>query len=35
MNNFPLLNQIDEGISSDNFDWNKTAFQTLLVGSIE
>jgi len=29
--NFPLLNQIDEGINSDNIDWNKNAFQTLLV----
>jgi hypothetical protein len=30
-NNFPLLNQIDEGIHLDNIDWNKNAFQTLLV----
>jgi hypothetical protein len=32
--NFPLLNQIDEGIYSDNIDWNKNAFQTLLVGRL-
>lgn len=31
-NTFPLLNQIDEGIHSDNIDWNQNAFQTLLVG---
>ncbi len=33
--NFPLLNQINEGIYSDNIDWNKNTFQTLLVGLIE
>ncbi len=31
MKNFPLLNEIDEQINSDNIDWNKNAFQTLLV----
>lgn len=30
-NTFPLLNQIDEGIHSEDIDWNKNAFQTLLV----
>lgn len=30
--NFPLLNQIDEGSHSNDIDWNKNAFQTLLVG---
>ena len=28
---FPLLHQINEGIHSDDIDWNKNAFQTLLV----
>ena len=32
-NNFPLLNQIDTEIHSDQIDWNKNAFQTLLVRS--
>jgi hypothetical protein len=31
MKNFPLLNEIDNQINSDNIDWNKNAFQTLLV----
>ena len=30
--NFPLLNQIDEGLQSESIDWNRNAFQTLLVG---
>jgi hypothetical protein len=30
--NFPLLNEIDEQINSDDIDWNQNAFQTLLVG---
>ena len=30
--NFPLLTEIDQEINSDNIDWNKNAFQTLLVG---
>lgn len=29
--NFPLLNEIDDEINSDNIDWNQNAFQTLLV----
>jgi hypothetical protein len=33
-NNFPLLNQIDEGIHFDNIDWNKNAFQTLLTSNL-
>ena len=32
MKNFPLLNEIDEQSNSENLDWNKNAFQTLLVG---
>jgi hypothetical protein len=32
MKNFPLLNEIDEQINFENIDWNKNAFQTLLVG---
>jgi hypothetical protein len=32
MKNFPLLNEIDEQIHLENIDWNKNAFQTLLVG---
>ena len=32
-NTFPLLNQIDEGLHSESIDWNKNAFQTLLVGA--
>jgi hypothetical protein len=31
MKSFPLLNEIDEQINLDNIDWNKNAFQTLLV----
>jgi len=31
MTNFPLLNQINEDLNSDSIDWNKNAFQTLLV----
>jgi hypothetical protein len=31
MKNFPLLNEIDEQINYENIDWNKNAFQTLLV----
>ena len=29
--NFPLLNEIDEHHNSNNIDWNKNAFETLLV----
>ena len=29
--NFPLLTEIDEQINFDNLDWNKNAFETLLV----
>ncbi|CAF0878408.1 unnamed protein product [Adineta steineri] len=32
--NFPLLNQIDEGIHSNDIDWNKNAFQTLLTSNL-
>ena len=32
MKNFPLLNEIDEQINLENIEWNKDAFQTLLVG---
>lgn len=32
---FPLLNQIDQGTFSNDLDWNKNAFQTLLVNSFE
>lgn len=28
---FPLLTQIDEGVQLDTVDWNRNAFQTLLV----
>jgi hypothetical protein len=31
MQNFPLLKEIDEQINLENIDWNKNAFQTLLV----
>ena len=29
--NFPLLNEIDNELNADNTEWNKNAFQTLLV----
>ncbi|CAF1259292.1 unnamed protein product [Rotaria sp. Silwood1] len=32
--NFPLLNEIDEGIYFNNIDWNKSAFQTLLTSNL-
>ena len=30
---FPVLNDIDERLNCDNLDWNKNAFETLLVRS--
>ncbi|CAF3931051.1 unnamed protein product, partial [Rotaria sordida] len=32
--NFPLLNQIDEGIYFNDIDWNKNAFQILLTSNL-
>ncbi|CAF0905033.1 unnamed protein product [Adineta ricciae] len=32
--NFPLLNEIDNELNSDNIDWNKNAFQTLLTSNL-
>ncbi|UJR37177.1 hypothetical protein I4U23_029885 [Adineta vaga] len=31
---FPLLNEIDDEINSNNIDWNKNAFQTLLTSNL-
>lgn len=30
---FPLLNEIDQRINCDSLDWNRNAFETLLVRS--
>ncbi|CAF1460155.1 unnamed protein product [Rotaria sordida] len=32
--NFPLLNQIDEGIYFNDIDWNKNAFEILLTSNL-
>lgn len=33
MNSFPLLTEINEDLHSENLDWNRNAFQTLLVSA--